>query len=280
MTDQATERIDEDELRAIGAGLIASWNAQGDSFTAGRPGRGWKRHQLASVFALTAHVHSVFVPAARLLDEGCVVEAIPLIRTAYECALTAHWIAQVDDGAEAFLNKDIKSRQRAERTAQAAVSEALRNGGPIAGADLDELETSAGGPAGDFKQLCDDLTPGGADAYFHYRAMSMYTHPAALLVDQYLTLSDDGIDFAAFHIQPKEKESGAWRGLLTASLIWSGRAVDYFDGSHQRRSELISAAKTLSVAETLQLTEKARTRQEKFKQAARRAEYKGPKWRT
>jgi len=273
------EPIDEDTIKSIGEDLLASWLAQGDTFTAGRPERGWTPHQVAAVFALTSHVHRVYVPAARLLDEGCVIEAIPLIRTAYECALTAHWIAQADDAVEAFLNRDVRSRAAAERTAQKAVSEALRNGGPIAGADLDELETSAGGPAGSFEQLCDDLTPGGADAYFHYRAMSMYQHPSILLVDQYLSLSEDGSDLAAFHMQPKSQESGAWRGMLTACLIWSGRAVDFFDGEHKRRSALRRAAQDLGVVEVMHLSAKAQARQAKFKQQARRADWKGPRSR-
>lgn len=278
VTDEP-ERIDEDAIRSIGEDLLSSWHAQGDKFTAGRRERGWTGHQVASVFALTAHVHRVYVPAARLLDEGLVIEAIPLIRTAYECALTAHWLAQVDDGAEAFLNNDVRSRAAAERTAQKAVSEALREGGPIAGADLAELETSAGGPARNFEQLCDDLTPGGADAYFHYRAMSMYQHPSVLLVDQYLSLSEEGTNIAAFHMQPKPQESGAWRGLLTASLIWSGRAVDFFDGAHKRRSALRRAAQDLGVVEVLHLSDRAQARQAKFQQQARRADWKGPKRR-
>jgi hypothetical protein len=270
------ERIDEDALRAHGDELMSSWCEQGDTFTAGRPDRGWKRHQLAAIFALTAHVHRLFPVASRLLDEGCVLEAIPLIRTAYECALTAHWLAQVDDGAEAFMNRDVRSRAAAERTAQKAVSEVLRNGGPIAGADLDKLETSAMGPAESFEQLCDDLTPGGADAYFHYRAMSMYQHPSVLLVDQYLSLSDDGTDFAAFHREPRAQESGAWRGLLTSSLIWSGRALDFFDGAHTRRSVLRRVAKELGTPDVLRLSAKAQGRQ----QNARRAARTGPRGKT
>ena len=253
--------IDEEQLKLSGDSLLKSWNAQGGAtFMAGRRGRrAWTQHQFIAVHSLAAHVHRLYVPATRLLDEGWVIEALPLIRAAYEMALTAHWIAQVDDGANAFMNEDVRQRRGLEQTAQLGLSAEVLAGGSVHGIDLDPLETSAAGSARNFEQLCRDLTPGGANAYFHYRALSMYSHPSVALVDEYLQPDASG-NFVGLRISAKERDAAPWRGLLVAALLWAGRAVDYFDMSHVRRSELRAVARELGIAGELHPTPGARLR--------------------
>jgi hypothetical protein len=265
MTDDA---IDEDLHRRIGAELLDTWNAaQGGQFTARRTRGSWTQPQLGSVHALTAHVHRLYVPATRLLDDGWALEAMPLVRTAYECALTAQWVAQTEDGANAFINEDARQRRALERTVKAGVPASIRGDGKIPGSDLEPLETTAGGPARNFEQLCDDLHPGGASAYFPYRVLSMYAHATVALVDDYLEPNEDG-ELGAMRLDPKPTASAAWRGLLVSSLVWSGRAVDYFDQDHRRRSQLRAAARELGIESALQLSPAVGRRQ----RAARRAQ--------
>lgn len=183
----------DDDYRRIGEELLASWNGgQGSDFTARRRGRGrtWTQPQLAVVHSLAAHVHRLYAPVARLLDDGWIVESMPLVRSAYEAALTAQWVAQTADGANAFVNEDVRKRNQLERTAQAGVPDSIRGDTSIPHTDLEPLETSAAGSARNFEQLCKDLTPGGASAYFPYRVLSMHSHPSLASVDDYLDTNE------------------------------------------------------------------------------------------
>jgi hypothetical protein len=261
------DAIDEDRHRRIGAELLETWDAaQGGQFTARRTHGSWTQPQLAAVHSLAAHVHRLYVPAERLLNDGWALEAMPLIRTAYECALTAQWVAQTDDGANAFINENTRHRRALERTAKEGVPASVRGDGKIPGGDLEPLETTAGGPARNFEQLCGDLVPGGASAYFPYRVLSMYSHATEALVDDYVEPNEEG-ELGAMRLDPKPTGSAAWRGLLVCSLVWAGRAVDYFDQDHRRRSQLRAAARELGIESALQLSLAAGRRQ----RAARRA---------
>ena len=254
-SEQAT--IDEERYRRIGDGLLSSWNELDNTpLDVGRKGRPWTLAQFLGVHALAAHVHRLYVPGSRLLDDGWVMESLPLIRTAYQCALTAQWISEAEVAANAFFNEDLGQRRQAEETAQRGVAESVRGGYSIAGIDLRDLETSAAGPAGNFGQLCGDLIPGGDSAYFGYRVMSMYAHPSVALVDEYLATDDSG-QFSGLMLSPKDKSSGAWRCVLVATLVWAGRALDYFDMAHRRRIQLRTAARDLGVESALQLTPRA-----------------------
>ena len=225
-----------------------------------RPGRTWTPSQLAVVHSLTAQVHRLYVPASRLLDEGSILESMPLVRSGYEAALTAQWVAQTDDGANAFVNEDVRRRKQLDRTARAGVPASIRAGASIPHTDLEPLETSAAGPARNFEQLCSDLTPGGASAYFAYRVLSMHSHPSLISVDDYLDTNDAG-ELTGMRLDPNQPERLPWRGIVVSSMVWAGRAVDFFDEAHTRRSQLRSAAKSLGIESALQLTEVARRRQ-------------------
>lgn len=254
---------DDGEYRRIGEELLASWNAgQGSEFTARRRGRGrtWTTAQLAVVHSLAAHVHRLYAPATRLLDEGWIVESMPLIRSAYEAALTAQWVAQTNDGVNAFVNEDVRKRNQLERTAQAGVPDSIRGAASIPHIDLEPLETSAAGSARNFEQLCSDLTPGGASAYFPYRVLSMHSHPSLASVDDYLDTNDAG-HLTGMRLDPNQPERLPWRGIAVSSLVWAGRAVDFFDEANRRRSQLRHAATSLGIESALQLTEPARRRQ-------------------
>ena len=135
--------INDSLIRRTGDELVASWSGRSEPFTARRKRRPWHAHQFAGVHALAAHVHRLYVPNTRLLDDGWVTEAMPLVRAAYESALTAHWIAQTDDGADAFLNEDVGQRRFLDHAAKAALSKEVLRGGSVSGIDLALLETSA-----------------------------------------------------------------------------------------------------------------------------------------
>jgi hypothetical protein len=59
--------------------------------------------------------------------------------------------------------------------------------------------------------------------------------------------------------------------LVAASLIWAGRALDYFDRGKQRRNYLRATAKEVGCDDELQLSRRYRERTAKAAQARRLA---------
>src|SRR5207253_474506 len=137
---------------------------------------------------------------------------IPLVRVAYEASITAQWVVQTIDGTQAFINEDLRQRRNQVKTLEAAASTVFREAAPGVAAQLiAELETQAS--ARRFDEVCDDLTPGGKDAYATYRAMSHLSHSTVLVVDQYLQPTDAGPGLA-LRMEPDEPDAPTWAAIL------------------------------------------------------------------
>jgi hypothetical protein len=128
----------------------------------------------------------------------------------------------------------------------------------VTGIDFASLPTSAS--AKQFNDVCQDLAPGGTDAYVIYRQMSHLSHASVLVADQYLEEIDHkpGI---ALRLEPKEPDGRPWTHLLVASLVWAGRAIEYLDKHHRRRAQLLSTARAIGVAPHLHLSDRAVVRE-------------------
>jgi hypothetical protein len=102
-------------------------------------------------------------------------------------AAHVHRLAQVPEAAEVFVLGSIRSRRRAapdiRRTGWEGASEAAER---VATMDDDSFYEAVSKERGDFRQLCEDLNPGGAQAYLIYRMLSWHTHASAFLADEYL----------------------------------------------------------------------------------------------
>lgn len=256
MTSTAPSRpMDDDEQKRVSAvarGLLAGWDARADAPLVGTRKRKFNQQQLALAHGLCAHVHYLARPALDLLDEGKVLAALPLVRACFESAITAQWVTQTTDGAPAFVNEDVRQRRAQVHTLEKAVSSVFREAAPEIAANLvDPLETSA--TARGFHNLCDDLVPGGADAYSIYRMPSQYSHASVLVIDDYLQTTDTGPGLALRTV-PVEPNGATWTSMLAASLVWAGRAIDYLDKDRVRRSELRAAAVSLGITSELQLS--------------------------
>lgn len=209
---------------------------------------------------MTAHTHYVGEAALDLLDRGRVLAAFPLVRGCFEAAVRAQWVAQTSDGYVALQNEAIRQRGKFVKTLEGAASdvfrEAAENLGPV---DIPTMPASAS--ARSFSEICNDLVPGGADAYAFYRRMSTMTHPSVEVALHYLQPIDrePGI---ALDIEPDEPEGATWTYFVAASFVWAGRAVDFMDKHHARRSELRAAARVLGIASELQLSPRAVMREQ------------------
>ena len=242
--------------------LLSTWLSPevDQSFTVRRGEREATAQQFAAVHGLAAHVHQLASVAIAPLREHHVLEALPLIRAAYECALTAQWVAQTDDGASAFVNKDLRQRRRHVHTLESAVSQVFREAAPnVAARIMDELPTTAS--ARNFETICLELQPGGKDAYAIYRMMSHLSHASVLVADQYLSALDRD-PWVALRMEADQPDPATWTFFVPVTLVWAGRAVDFFDGTRRRRSQLRAAARELKVESALQLSDAAVLRQQ------------------
>ena len=249
----------DEEVAALGRRLLEGWEQSTRGHVTSRKARPTHTAVLAVVHGLTAHTHAVSRPALDLLAAGDTLVAIPLVRAAYEAAITAQWVAQTRDGTHAMLNEDLRQRRNHVRHLEQAASSALQdNAAGVAEQIVHELDMSAS--ARTFQSICEDLRPGGADAYIAYRAMGHLSHASALVADQYLDLLDEP-PHLAFRVQAKQPDSGTWTFLVVASLVWAGRAMDYLEQDKRRRSELRGAARVLGIPDEFHLTEAAGLRE-------------------
>ena len=250
---------DVDGLAELADDLLREWHAQPDA-TDGtfrmkrRRGRRTTEPQFLATFTLCAHVHELATTVVPLLRDGKTTVATPLVRSIYEAALTAHWVAQAEDGGEAYVREDLRQRRAMRETLLKAESQAFRAGADtIAHLDLEVSQTPDEDAARRFHLLCDDLHPGGPDAYAWYRFLSAMTHPGLLLTDAYL---DEEHGKIILNNRPKDPPAGIWLFLTVASMVWAGRAVTYMQiDANDRRDYLRSVARQIGVESELKLSD-------------------------
>ncbi|SMC85563.1 DUF5677 domain-containing protein [Lentzea albidocapillata] len=249
--------------------LLDRWEENDQGFS-GR--KGVSTPQALGTFALAAHTHRLARSVLALRDLEMYLESVPLTREAFQFALTAQWIAQYQPAVSGFINES--SRQH-----NATIKTILETGwkGAADSEDSRQLGTPARGKsftdqsARNFSQLCDDLQPGGTEAYAIYRIMSSYTHPGYRVVDQYI--KDDPLLGFTYPTNFNKEDSLPWLHVTCISVVWAARAVDMLDREHPNRAELRTFAKTLGVRPELQLSAAFKQRE----QAARRAKWKPPR---
>jgi len=259
------EPFDDDKIRVVLVDLLDGWaRDRGD-------GRGFstKAHvaTVGTVHAVAAHAHKLGYAVVALLDAGFTIEIIPLVRAAYESALTASWIAQVPDALPAYLNRNHRQQQ--------ALRDTIHQAGWMEGDQkipADELEPylvsglSKGG-ASHVVRLCADFLVGDA-MYAVYRGLSWMTHPTAAVTDYYLEIRE-GAAIPVLHTTAKTGDEGpllvTWVHILCSSLVWSARALNLIDAdraSSTDRGRLRDAARELGINEFLGVTPNAKFRGE------------------
>lgn len=234
--------------------------------------------QFLGIHGLAAHTYRVGGHALGMFDDGLELESMPLIRVGYECAVTAQWLANATDGANAWVNEGERIRRATGLTLRQAASELMRATGdelltnPTVAAD-----TSSEAQARSFQQMCNDLTPGGPELYAYHRLMSRYCHASVHVVDEYLELTPDGEDVKALRLEAKAGETATWRYFVALSMLWAARAVDFIDVSRMHRGELRALSRELGVTSELRLTPAATTRMAQAERERRLAARRPPR---
>ena len=238
----------ETQLSDLIGQLLATWR-EGTSYNV-RIEDDTTLTRFGVAYGLTAHAHRLAEVAAPLLRDGHVLESMPLVRAAYEASLTAVWCVQIQTGPIALANKHVRQRKALIRTLNesqslTSIAAKVREEEPIA------YDGKIGGDS--FEEICRSLTPGGSDAYAHYRLMSSMTHPSAFLCDFYLQ-EDETVPIAGIRLrqEPEQQKAAPYLAFLAASLIWCGRAIEYLNKAHPRRTQLRAAARELGITSELQ----------------------------
>ncbi len=227
-----------------------------------------KQHaaKVGTVYALTSHAHKLAYAVLELLNAGFTIEAIPTIRAAYEAALTASWVAQVDDALPAYLNRN-HAQQRALRDSVLKTGWLETERIDIPDAPLESHLVSGDSRKGARRteDLCGDFY-NAHEMYSIYRGLSWMTHPTTVVTDLYLELKP-GSDIPTLHTTAHDGGEGdlmvTWVHILCSSLVWSARALNFIDDQRAKtedRRRLRDAAKRLRIAEYLRVTEDARFR--------------------
>lgn len=264
--------------------LLADWDgyqSRMERFRMRRRNRPSHEAQFTLVYGLVCQAHESARGYLAILGAVPSMVATPMLRACYEQAITAHWVAQVDDAYQAVGQEYVRQRRNLatglRESAVGALQGAAREVEAVVQFDVNELETLSASPARHFDRLCADLVPGGKEAYSYYRVMSMESHASVLVADQWLS-APEGVDGPVL-LNPKQRmrSEEPWLYLLAASLIWAGRALDFFDETHSRRSYLRTMANEIGVAQELKLsgTHFLRMREEKQK-AKRKAAASSP----
>lgn len=250
------------ESLALLDSLLNGWSSQSNDMRARR--RNVYAGQFNTTYALAAHTHRVAEAAARLWREQLHVEAMPLIRAAFEHAVTSQFVAQCEDGVDGFFSAQARNqRVSLEQIARAGWDGAVKVTDGLAAWE------GRGGPAADsarnFEKLCNDLTPGGEMLYATYRNLSALTHPSKSIVARYLDAGEETTIF--MEPEPIGETAAAWYAyILCSTVAWAGRAFDMMLDDHPRRSELRRAAQQLAITLEFQISDAYRERQRRRQQ--------------
>ncbi|MDP3951153.1 hypothetical protein [Microbacterium sp.] len=234
--------------------------------------------RLAIVKGLACYVFDTGKAISTLHAARQINAMIPLVRLAYESALNVSLLVQSLDqhGVDAFMHEYSRQRAALQLSASRSPSEVFREGAPdVSGIDGSPFKDSHDSVR-HFHQICEDLTPGGPDAYLYYRLLSAYSHPGVGVTDLYF--EDNGQPgLPTFLGEAKEALPGGMLLFFTAaSLLWSARAYSYLTRDQADRDFLRSVGRRIGVADSLALSDDYRRRHAARARAEREARRHGP----
>ncbi|MEU5844503.1 DUF5677 domain-containing protein [Rhodococcus sp. NPDC047139] len=255
----------------IAGQLFGIWDQMLDAGTftviSGKPSDAEKTTR---VLALAHHVRRLGAAALDLIESHGPLVAAPTIRSCFEYALTAMWIAQSTDAVQAWIAQDPASRRALQQSLRAADSDELRQiAEKVVGTDLLGIESNSTAQANKIVKMVADFD-GGGDLYAHYRLLCGLTHASPMLTDFYLDLDkssprSNGYEFVPF---PQEPNRPALVLLVASSMLWALSAMRFIRRDKNDaagkvlRSRVRAAARELGMPPDYQLTAEAIARQD------------------
>ncbi|MDH6681023.1 hypothetical protein M2284_005266 [Rhodococcus sp. LBL1] len=251
-----TEPTSEEIFEAT-ADLVQLWHTRAQI----NPDRDLDRYhdaRLHSVSGLAAHAYRTGEVAAQLIRDGQWLEAAPLVRLSFECAITAQWSALVPDGVQALLNEDYRSRRLMADTLRQSRSWAA-SGLEVPTPGDEDHESFSNAQARSFKQMCDDLEPGGVEAYSYYRTMCWFSHPTNYVTDRY---ANETVPPLRLRRTPREDAATAhiFEYLGVLALVLAASALNHLDADKVHADEIAQVADRVGVTGRMRLSERAQAR--------------------
>jgi hypothetical protein len=244
------------------AELVKLWHSR-EQINPDRQLDGYHDARLHSVNGLAAHAYRTGEVGNRLLREGLWLESAPIVRTSYECAITARWAAQIPDGIQALLNEDYRSRRNMADSLQRSESWTA-SGLVVRAPDDEDHETFSNLQARNFKQMCDDLSPGGAEAYSFYRTLCWYSHPTNYVADCYTDLLRAQCGSPRLRLRrtprPEKGLAHTFHYFCAVSLVTAASAMNFLDADKMHNDQIVQIAERVGIAPDMRLTDKARAR--------------------
>lgn len=227
------------------------------------------RAQSALLLGYCAHVMQLSRSTHLLLTEGHIVQSMPLVRLAYECALKQNWVyLPGEEAPRAISNQYGRGRKSMQKTMrESKIPYLIEASDTIAGIDQEEVETTSFEQAKNFERMVEDFD-GGNDLYTYYRMLSEYCHPSVTVADLYLTSDDpdESNGMPIFSSTPSDFPSK----LIAYFAVFSAcRALYAFTTTmkeHEAKNPIRRIAKECEVTLDMKLSDKPVKRRQKAKQ--------------
>jgi hypothetical protein len=116
-----------------------------------------------------------------------------------------------------------------------------------------------------FKQLCDDLTPGGAAIYSYYRVLGWFSHATNYVIDLYTDL-ENAESCPRLRLRLRRRPSVGedldllFSQMCAIALVLAASALDMLDVERTQRPVIEAIAAKVGCAPELHLSERARQR--------------------
>ncbi|MBC7285994.1 hypothetical protein [Hoeflea sp.] len=250
----------EDELQRVCEELGKSWYSVFENLTnleLGREDQELDPHRFLIVYAYAAHAQKLTVSACHHLVDLDYAVAGPLLRVAYESALTAVWAAESEEAARAIHYALVKASGKLRGSAlKTSWFDDVLDLIPEPDPAPEDTAPRARGEATTFFKLCESLEPDSEWLYMQFRLLSAYAHPSGEVIKMFV----DG-EAPTISRNPVAASSGVRRALWSAAahnMLFAGQALDRLDPSARRRDALERAGASIGWDEPLRLSESAK----------------------
>lgn len=235
--------------------------------------------RVPAIFATGRHAVETAHAGVELIVSGRDLVAMPLVRSAYESAITAQWLVHSEIAIGAFLKEDVRQRRNMSRKmAQSAFESVRESASQFTHTNEPDIEKLlAATEEGRYMEQRCEVFQGGLDLYNYYRLMSSLVHPGATLADFYCQTNEESQLGVSLVTEPASLDTDGWIYFSIVSAVWGLRALDHVDQNRRDREHLRRIARELGFIETLKLTPEAERKILTMKRDARRAKWRPPR---
>ncbi|MCK1801793.1 DUF5677 domain-containing protein [Brevibacterium sp. R8603A2] len=207
--------------------------------------------------ALASHVVTLSKHIFDGLEDGRVLESIPVIRTSYETALTAQWVRLLgDDAASAIINTYRRKQDVLQKEMSRSENPTIRGASDdFPGLELADFPTQSQEQAKRFQQMTEDLDQ-GKEMYLYYRIMCDFSHVSVSIMDHYFS-EDPSVELGTiYRHQPKQPSRELWSFFALQSLCLALAPLAELLPDKTLRKALRSVAKSCGLTTELTLSRK------------------------